>query len=131
MSTDNNNWDTCAANPYVSEYIRPFKNRKPDESYTWRDVCNETFALTLWKLQEEYQLDYKTAFLLSSQWRCLNYKRLTLLFGKDGYELDESRPKLFELHPEAIELEKQLPKRNLPRLRPSQDIDWLEGPFNE
>ena len=72
------NWDTHIVNPYVSEYIRPFRNREADEEYTYEDLCFETFSLILWKLQEDYHLDYETAFRLADfSWRLVSSGRKT------------------------------------------------------
>ena len=125
MTDQQDNWDTNAANPYVSEYILPINNRESGKEYTYWDVCQETFALMLWKLQEEYHLDYETAFLLGGNWRILETNRLTILFGKDGEIIDRSLPDLRKAHPEVREIEKVLPKRNLPRIRPIDNY-WME-----
>lgn len=131
MSDEFENWDTHSINPYYSEYLKPFKGRTPGWEYCLEDVCIETFALKLWKFQEDYGLDYETAFMLSCYWRVLSPKRLTLMFGKDGYEMDESLYELKESHPETDVVENVLPKRNLPRMHPFPDADWMEGsPFD-
>lgn len=120
-------WDTHSANPYVSEYIEPFSGRDPDWAYNGMDVCHETFALILWKLQEDYHMDYKTAFLAAGEWRRLSNGRLHLMFGDDGHELDLLRSSLLDTHPEVLEMEKALPHRNILGPRPSDNLDFMEG----
>ena len=120
------NWDTHSLQPYVSEFIKPFKERDPEWKYCLLDVFQETFALLLWKLQEEYHLDYQTAFLLAGRWRVLAPIRIYRMFGI-RYP-DELRLQLWEMHPEVEEIEKVLPKRNIPFISPySQEDDaWHE-----
>lgn len=81
MNNKSDNWDTHSLKPYITEYLKPFRERKPEEEYTYDDVRLETFALIVWKLQEDYHLDYMTAFLTANPWRNLSLKRLSLMFG--------------------------------------------------
>ena len=124
MSDEQDNWNTHASEPYVSEYILPLGNRKPDEEYTYDDLCLETFSLMLWKYQEEYHLDYESAFILAGRWRLISDKRLSRLFGKDVSYLNDRQEMLWSTHG-FDEMEKELPKRNLPRMTPL-DYDWQE-----
>ena len=124
------NWDTHSLQPYVSEFIKPFSERDPGWEYSLTDIFQETFALILWKLQEEYHLDYQTAFLLAGEWRVIGRKRIKRMFGIDND--DEVRGELWKTHPELEIIEKSLPKRNLPRIRPmSQDMSWDEMTFDD
>ncbi len=130
MSEDIDNWDTHSLQPYVSEFIKPFSERDPGWEYSLTDIFQETFALILWKLQEEYHLDYQTAFLLAGEWRVIGRKRIKRMFGIDND--DELRGELWKTHPELDIIEKELPKRNLPRIRPmSQDMSWDEMTFDD
>lgn len=126
MSEDIDNWDTHSLQPYFSEFIKPFRERDPEWVYSHADICQETFALILWKLQEEYHLDYQTAFLLAGEWRVLSRKRIKRMFGIEND--DEVRDQLWDTHPELRKIEKELPKRNLPLIRPySQEGEaWME-----
>ena len=124
MNTTADEWDTHAANPYVSEYVKPFNNRKQGEEYTYDDLCYETFALIMWKLQEEHHLDYESAFLLATKWRRLSEKRLSKLLGKDISELYDREEELWHGRLFKI-MEKGLPQRNLPEWTPL-DFDWKE-----
>lgn len=36
----------------------------------------------IWKLQEEYHMDYKTAFFMAGEWRVLSPRRIHLMFGE-------------------------------------------------
>ena len=124
------NWDTHSLQPYVSEFIKPFSERDPGWEYSLTDIFQETFALILWKLQEEYHLDYQTAFLLAGEWRVIGRKRIKRMFGIDND--DELRGELWKTHTELEIIEKSLPKRNLPRIRPmSQDMSWDEMTFDD
>ena len=49
------------------------------------------------------------------------------MFGKDGDELDGNMQELIEAHPELYEIEKKLPKRNLPLIRPNNGTVCCEG----
>ena len=127
MSENIDNWDTHALNPYVSEYVIPFRERKSGKEYTYEDVCQETFALVLWKLQEEYHMDFRTAYLLSNQWRVISNGRLRRMFGKEAIDDWELNGGYWDDHPEVLEMEKDLPKRNVGIIRPiSQDLTWGE-----
>lgn len=128
MNEYTDNWDTHALNPYVSEYIIPFRERKAGREYTYEDICQETFALVLWKLQEEYHMDFRTAYLLSGQWRVISHGRLRQMFGKEAIEEWERNGEYWYDHPEVFEMEKSLPKRNIPVVRPfGQGSEWEEG----
>lgn len=79
----------------------------------------------IWKLQEEYHMDYKTAFFMAGEWRVLSPRRIHLMFGEMDDE--EFKKDVWETRPECQEVEKELPKRNLPRIRPyAQDTIWWE-----
>lgn len=127
MTDTDDNWDTCATNPYVSEYIKPLNEKCSNNQYDWHSVCQETFALILWKLQETYHLDYETSFRLAGDWRHISPGRIGKMFNKNGWDLDDQMPALKEAHPELAEIEKQLPKRNLFRIRPCDEMSSMEG----
>lgn len=126
MNEDTDNWDTHSLQPYISEFIKPFRERDPKWEYSNTDVCQETFALILWKLQEEYHLDYQTAFLLAGEWRDISQKRIERMFGLTNNE--EVKNHLWDTHPELKKIEKELPKRNLLPIRPysQEGLAWME-----
>ena len=128
-------WDTHSINPYVSEYIRPLGSRESGREYTYEDLVLETFALLLWKFQEDYHIDYMSAFIMAEEYRVLSDPRLRLMFGDAGPEAEHSRGDLFRRHPEArsSDVKKELPARNVRRVAVPLDngMQWWEGSPSE
>ena len=53
----------------------------------------------IWKLQEEYHMDYKTAFFMAGEWRVLSPRRIHLMFGEMDDE--EFKKDVWETRPEC------------------------------
>ncbi len=125
-----NKWDTHTVSPYYSEVINPYAAYNRSYGAAISNIQKETFALTLWILQEKYHFDLELSYILAQEWRYMDQRLLARIFGKTEEEIWAEIHTQKDYDDVMVEIMSNLPKRNKTRIpRPYGDLECVEGEY--